>query len=82
MYMENDKEMVNHPDHYQGARECIDVMRDLFGDHAVADFCRCNAFKYRFRANMKNGDEDIKKAEWYENYLYELNKKKYRCESF
>lgn len=66
-------EKVNHPCHYQGARECIEVMRDMFGDEAVKAFCRCNSFKYRFRANMKNGDEDIKKAEWYEDYLNYLN---------
>lgn len=38
-------------------------------------FCRCNIFKYRFRADKKNGDEDIKKAEWYESKLMELNEK-------
>lgn len=28
--------------------------------------------KYRFRADRKNGEEDIKKAEWYEDYLMKL----------
>lgn len=65
------KEHVNHPAHYSGPHECIDVMRAMFGDEAVKAFCRCNAFKYRFRAARKNGEEDIKKAEWYENYLME-----------
>lgn len=62
---------VDHPAHYQGKNECIDVMRAMFGDEAVKAFCKCNAFKYRFRANAKNGEEDIKKAEWYETYLLE-----------
>lgn len=62
-------EAVDHPAHYQGKHECIEVMRALFGDRAVADFCRCNSFKYRFRADGKVGAEDIRKAEWYEEYL-------------
>ncbi len=62
-------EAVDHPAHYQGKHECIEVMRALFGDRAVADFCRCNSFKYRFRADGKGGAEDIRKAEWYEEYL-------------
>ena len=70
---ENTKpDMVNHPAHYQGKNECIDVMEVMFGRGAVIDFCRCNAFKYRFRADKKNGEEDIKKAEWYETKLMEL----------
>lgn len=63
---------VNHPKHYQGKNECIDVMIAMFGKEAVKHFCMCNAYKYRFRADMKNGDEDIKKAEWYETKLIEL----------
>lgn len=66
------KENVNHPEHYQGKHECIDIMKALFGAEAVKGFCKCNAFKYRFRANKKNGEEDIKKAEWYEEYLMEM----------
>ena len=63
---------VNHPKHYQGKNECIDVMLAMFGVEAVKGFCKCNAYKYRFRANAKNGEEDIRKAEWYETKLIEL----------
>lgn len=63
---------VNHPSHYQGKNECIDVMVAMFGVEAVKHFCMCNAYKYRFRSSMKNGEEDIKKAEWYEDKLIEL----------
>lgn len=63
---------VNHPIHYQGKNECIDVMIAMFGIEAVKAFCKCNAYKYRFRANMKNGQEDIEKAEWYESKLIQL----------
>ncbi len=47
-------------------------MLDLFGIEAVKGFCKCNIFKYRFRADKKNGEEDILKAQWYENKLSEL----------
>lgn len=67
---------VNHPSHYtSGEHECIDVMESMFGTDAIMDFCKCNIFKYRFRSNLKNGDEDIKKAEWYETKLMELQNK-------
>lgn len=71
-----DMERVNHPAHYQGKYECIELMRAVFGDDAVADFCRCNAFKYRFRAGKKDGvsaEEDLKKAAWYEDYLIKIS---------
>lgn len=63
---------VNHPAHYQGKNECIDVMVAMFRKEAVKHFCMCNAYKYRFRADKKNGAEDIEKAEWYESKLIEL----------
>lgn len=63
---------VNHPKHYQGKHECIDIMIAMFGKQAVIDFCKCNILKYRWRADKKNGEEDIKKAEWYETKLLEL----------
>lgn len=71
-----EEDVVNHPSHYtSGAHECIDVMEAMFGTPAVISFCKCNIFKYRFRADKKNGEEDIKKAEWYETKLMELREK-------
>ena len=55
-------------------------IRDRFGIEAVKGFCRCNSFKYRFRANKKNGYEDIQKAEWYENKLHDLETDKLKVE--
>ena len=66
---------VDHPSHYQGKNECIDVMIAMFGIEAVKGFCKCNAFKYRFRAGNKAGnsaEQDVEKAEWYETYLMKL----------
>jgi hypothetical protein len=65
---------VSHPAHYQGKHECIDLMREIYGDEAVRHFCICNAYKYRFRAGAKQGEtaqSDIAKAEWYEAYVME-----------
>lgn len=60
------KEMVNHPSHYNnGGMEAIDEMIVVFGKETVANFCLCNVWKYRYRASSKNGDEDLKKANWY-----------------
>lgn len=62
---------VNNPHHYAGSTslECIDCMRIIFGRKAVYYFCLCNAFKYMWRYKNKNGEEDIKKAQWYLKYV-------------
>lgn len=76
---------VNHPAHYQGKHECIEVMRSMFGDSAVIGFCKCNAYKYRFRAGKKEGqsaEEDIKKAEWYEDYLISMEEERKKRNNF
>ena len=68
-----DKEKVNHPNHYnQGGVECIDVMIETQGVEAVKNFCVCNAFKYLWRHNQKNGIEDLKKSLWYIDKYFEL----------
>lgn len=74
--MNDNKEMIDHPLHYNtGKYECIDEMTALFGVEAVKDFCRCNAFKYRYRAGNKKGEsaeKDMAKCEWYVTKLMEL----------
>ena len=68
------KDMVNHPSHYarEGAMECIDEMLLIFGKEAVKGFCLCNAWKYRERCLFKNGEEDLKKSDWYIRKYKEL----------
>lgn len=67
------QDMVNHPGHYESGKfECIDVMLETQGPDAVAGFCICNAFKYLYRHNRKNGIEDVKKAQWYINKYLEI----------
>ena len=67
---------VNHPAHYElhGGIECFDVLLATQGLDAVKNFCICNAIKYLFRRNRKNGDEDVKKAAWYITKYIELSK--------
>lgn len=56
-------DMVNHPPHYlqhPSGVECITITEHM-------SFCIGNAVKYLWRADHKNGLEDLKKAAWYLN---------------
>ena len=77
------KETINHPSHYnrENAMECIDEMELIFGKEAVKNFCLCNAWKYRYRASDKNGEEDIKKSDWYLNKYKEYLDKENECKN-
>lgn len=71
---DNTEDVVNNPKHYKlYQHECIDEMILVFGIEDVKAFCKCNIWKYRYRASAKNGEEDLRKAEWYMNKLEELN---------
>lgn len=65
---ENDKEAINHPQHYGGADnpyEAIKVIRAW-----QLDFCLGNTVKYIARAGKKDPAkeiEDLEKAAWYLN---------------
>jgi len=70
---ESIKKNVDHPSHYNkpGKKECIEEMREQFGDLAVYWFCKLNAFKYNYRDGDKEGnsaEQDAAKADWYDNY--------------
>lgn len=64
-----------NPSYYNGNISCIDAMEAAYGTEAVMHFCQCNAFKYQWRFDKKNGEEDIKKAQWYQNKYLELQNK-------
>ena len=52
---------VNHPSHYTqhpSGVECIQITEHM-------SFTMGNAMKYLWRADLKNGVEDLKKAIWY-----------------
>lgn len=70
-------EQVNHPSHYNiaGKRECIVAMQEDYGDYITITFCLTNAYKYLYRAGMKEGnsqEQDIAKAKWYYDYAQGL----------
>lgn len=67
------KDNIN-PNHYKKSTslECIEAMQIVFGDRAVINFCLCNAWKYVWRWKNKNGQEDLKKANWYVDKASEL----------
>ena len=70
------KDPVSHPSHYtSGSIECIDAMEAAFGRREVIIFSKLNAFKYIWRAELKNNElQDLEKAGWYLNKAIELLK--------
>lgn len=61
---------VLQPKHYmQGSHECIDEIRAMLSPEEFKGFLKGNVIKYRYRANLKNGKEDLAKAD---NYVYYL----------
>lgn len=64
----NKKDLVNHPQHYTGDIECIDVIKQQFGLDGMIKFCLGNAMKYIFRCEHKGTTKmDLQKAVWYLN---------------
>ena len=61
---------VLQPKHYmQGSHECIDEIRAMLSPEEFKGFLKGNVIKYRYRANLKNGNEDLAKADNYAYYL-------------
>lgn len=56
-----DHDPVNHPRHYTGHPSGVEAI--TITEHM--GFCLGNAMKYIWRADMKNGLEDLEKAKWY-----------------
>ena len=71
----NTVDMVNNPPHYNrdGAIECIEEMKLVFGLQKTAYFCLLNCWKYRYRSGSKNNaEEDMRKSDWYLRKYREL----------
>ena len=60
-----------HPGHYNipGRKECIEEMLEKFGYEKTEAFCELNSYKYQYRHEQKNGQEDLDKAANYQNML-------------
>ena len=65
---------VIHPGHYNipGRKECIDEMVEKFGHEKTEAFCELNSYKYHYRHELKNGQEDLDKASNYTNMLQQM----------
>ena len=57
------KDKIN-PTYYRGKIEVADFIREY-----QLDYFEGNVIKYVSRWRKKNGIEDLKKAQWYLNYL-------------
>lgn len=65
-------DMVNKPSHYKLRGldiEAIDVIRGALTEEEFRGFCKGNVLKYTIRESHKNGDEDLKKAKKYLEFL-------------
>jgi hypothetical protein len=64
--MENNKEQVNHPQHYGGENNLYEAIKVI--DNWQLGFSLGNTVKYISRAGKKEKDkelQDLKKALWY-----------------
>ena len=76
------KDNVNSPSHYtQAGIECIDaITAAVSGKTGIEAVCVANVIKYLWRYELKNGLEDVKKAQWYLNRLVsEMDKPVTKC---
>jgi len=60
---------VNHPDHYtSGSVECLDAIKAALGEN-YKYYVQGNLIKYIWRFPLKNGKQDLEKAQFYLNDL-------------
>ena len=72
-HMEEPKDNVNNPDHYNtGSIECIEYLRDNMSWEGFTGYLEGNCKKYLHRWRYKTKPlEDLKKARWYLDRLIE-----------
>ena len=64
-------DLVNNPPHYnQTGIECVEAIAAAT-DGGFEYYLQGNIIKYLWRYRYKNGNEDLKKAQWYLNRLIE-----------
>jgi len=62
-----------NPDYYKNKTiETIEVIRNELTSDEFRGYLKGQIFKYLARHRLKNGIEDLKKAQWYMNYLVEF----------
>lgn len=68
---------VNSPPHYtQGGIETIDFIEAKLTREEIIGAYKFNVLKYGARANLKNGEEDLRKMNYYSNRLMKILEKK------
>ena len=80
--LENNKEQVNHPDHYGGKNNEYEAIKVI--DAWDLGFSLGNTIKYISRAGKKGKNkelEDLLKAKWYLDHHIEQLKQKIKSES-
>ena len=85
MKTNNLPDTVDHPQHYaSGKVECIDALEAIASTHTdpVAALHTCMIVKYLWRWHLKNGAEDLDKANWYLKSLTEYYSNKIGNEDF
>lgn len=75
------RDMVNSPAHYNAPNrsECWIEMIEKFGIEKFKVFCELNVYKYYYRHELKNEQEDLDKAQWYENKLKEITEAEWKA---
>ena len=64
---------VNHPNHYTSkGKEFLDTAKDLLSEEEFRGALKFNIYKYLHRYELKNGVEDLLKAEFYLQRLIKL----------
>lgn len=68
---------VQHPTHYNsGTIEVIDIIKDQLTPEEFRGYIKGNVIKYITRERLKNGVEDLRKAEKYlQMYLERLEER-------
>lgn len=80
--MENNKEQVNHPDHYGGKNNEYEAIKVI--DAWGLGFSLGNTIKYISRAGKKGKDkelQDLRKGLWYLEHHIEQLEQKIKSES-
>lgn len=64
---------VNHPTHYTaGKKEFLDIVKDMLTEEEFKGALKFNVYKYLHRHELKNGIEDLLKAEFYLKRMIKL----------
>lgn len=70
------KNSSTSPAHYKaGGLEVVDIWRKKLTHEEFCGACKANILKYVLRSDLKNGVEDLEKAQVYLKWLIEAKKK-------